>query len=165
MRLGKILHLLRISLLLHTTYTRGLYEMLILYNNRLLANNLHIVTGIKLKYMLQNATRSKKLVVIAVCSFLLLSSLGSFAQKSVYDVIPGSGPKKKPSSSAPGVIRGTDRKNDGVYTGRRSRRSLPPGQAKKIYGGSARDYAPGQEKRRKHHKKHHGHRHHHERED
>lgn len=26
---------------------------------------------------------------------------------------------------------------------------LPPGQAKKIYGGSARDYAPGQQK--KHH--------------
>lgn len=27
---------------------------------------------------------------------------------------------------------------------------LPPGQAKKIYGGSAKDYAPGQ--RKKHHR-------------
>ena len=26
---------------------------------------------------------------------------------------------------------------------------LPPGQAKKIYGGSARDYAPGQQKKNK----------------
>ncbi|MEO8516356.1 MAG: quinol oxidase subunit 4 [Flavobacterium sp.] len=29
-------------------------------------------------------------------------------------------------------------------------RRLPPGQAKKVYGGSARDYAPGQ--RKKHHR-------------
>lgn len=27
-----------------------------------------------------------------------------------------------------------------------NRKNLPPGQAKKIYGGSARDYAPGQNK-------------------
>ena len=26
---------------------------------------------------------------------------------------------------------------------------LPPGQAKKIYGGSAKDYAPGQQKKNK----------------
>jgi hypothetical protein len=26
-------------------------------------------------------------------------------------------------------------------------RRLPPGQAKKVYGGSARDYAPGQRKK------------------
>lgn len=48
------------------------------------------------------------------------------------------------------------------------RRGLPPGQAKKVYGGSARYYAPGQVKKRvyyyeyddrgrgyKKHKKHH----------
>ena len=27
-------------------------------------------------------------------------------------------------------------------------KTLPPGQAKKIYGGSAKDYAPGQVKKR-----------------
>ncbi|MDN3692994.1 quinol oxidase subunit 4 [Chryseobacterium tructae] len=27
-------------------------------------------------------------------------------------------------------------------------RKIPPGQAKKIYGGSAKDYAPGQVKKR-----------------
>jgi hypothetical protein len=31
--------------------------------------------------------------------------------------------------------------------GNRSK-TLPPGQAKKIYGGSAKDYAPGQVKKR-----------------
>ncbi|ASK29453.1 hypothetical protein CEY12_04755 [Chryseobacterium sp. T16E-39] len=54
------------------------------------------------------------------------------------------------------------------YHGHRGRR-LPPGQAKKVYGGSARYYAPGQVKKRvyyyeyddrgrgrhKEHKKHH----------
>jgi hypothetical protein len=29
-----------------------------------------------------------------------------------------------------------------------ARKNLPPGQAKKIYGGSAKDYAPGQVKKR-----------------
>ncbi|MCY0968292.1 hypothetical protein [Chryseobacterium wangxinyae] len=33
-------------------------------------------------------------------------------------------------------------------------RRMPPGQAKKIYGGSAKHYAPGQVKKRGHH--HHG---------
>jgi len=43
-------------------------------------------------------------------------------------------------------------------------RRLPPGQAKKVYGGSARHYAPGQVKKRIHYhgphkgpKKHKGH--------
>jgi len=30
-------------------------------------------------------------------------------------------------------------------------KTLPPGQAKKIYGGSAKDYAPGQVKKRRGH--------------
>lgn len=34
-----------------------------------------------------------------------------------------------------------DRRNNGKW--------LPPGQAKKVYGGSARDYAPGQQKKLK----------------
>lgn len=34
------------------------------------------------------------------------------------------------------------------------RRSMPPGHAKKYYGGSARDYAPGHNKYKKHHHKH-----------
>lgn len=36
---------------------------------------------------------------------------------------------------------------------------LPPGQAKKIYGGSAKDYAPGQQKKHKKHDNHDGHKH------
>lgn len=34
--------------------------------------------------------------------------------------------------------------NGGYY----QTKKLPPGQAKKIYGGSAKDYAPGQVKKR-----------------
>ncbi|WP_394343547.1 quinol oxidase subunit 4 [Chryseobacterium nakagawai] len=33
--------------------------------------------------------------------------------------------------------------NEGYQT-----KKIPPGQAKKIYGGSAKDYAPGQVKKR-----------------
>lgn len=32
-----------------------------------------------------------------------------------------------------------------------NRRNLPPGQAKKVYGGRAKDYAPGQQKKLKKH--------------
>lgn len=35
-----------------------------------------------------------------------------------------------------------------VYDQNGNQRRLPPGQAKKIYGGSAKDYAPGQVKKR-----------------
>lgn len=38
-------------------------------------------------------------------------------------------------------------RNGGVYT-TTGRTNLPPGQAKKIYGGEAKDYAPGQQKKR-----------------
>ncbi|WP_370901335.1 hypothetical protein [Chryseobacterium gossypii] len=56
--------------------------------------------------------------------------------------------------------------NEHYYHGRRG---LPPGQAKKVYGGSARYYAPGQVKKRVYvyeydgrgHRKHHGHKKHH----
>ena len=41
----------------------------------------------------------------------------------------------------PGIFGGND-----TYSG--NRRNLPPGQAKKIYGGSAKDYAYGQTKKR-----------------
>lgn len=33
-------------------------------------------------------------------------------------------------------------------TGYYQTKKIPPGQAKKIYGGSAKDYAPGQVKKR-----------------
>ncbi|MEO7393866.1 MAG: hypothetical protein ABIU11_02925 [Chitinophagaceae bacterium] len=33
------------------------------------------------------------------------------------------------------------------YTRRSNGKWMPPGQAKKVYGGSARDYAPGQQKK------------------
>lgn len=38
--------------------------------------------------------------------------------------------------------------NQTVYYPNNNQRKLPPGQAKKIYGGSAKDYAPGQVKKR-----------------
>lgn len=44
----------------------------------------------------------------------------------------------------PGILRG----NQTVYYPQRNDRKLPPGQAKKIYGGNAKDYAKGQQKKR-----------------
>ena len=38
--------------------------------------------------------------------------------------------------------------NNTVYYPNNNAKGLPPGQAKKIYGGSAKDYAPGQVKKR-----------------
>ncbi|WP_407482506.1 hypothetical protein [Elizabethkingia meningoseptica] len=38
------------------------------------------------------------------------------------------------------------RNNDYYYNGQQYKK-LPPGQAKKMYGGSAKDYAPGQQKK------------------
>lgn len=35
-----------------------------------------------------------------------------------------------------------------VSSGTAQRTNLPPGQAKKVYGGSAKDYAPGQQKKK-----------------
>ncbi|WOC50921.1 hypothetical protein BPO_0274 [Bergeyella porcorum] len=40
---------------------------------------------------------------------------------------------------------------DGVIVRTNNRKHLPPVQAKKVYGGDAKDYAPGQQKK-KHHK-------------
>ncbi|MEJ7675800.1 MAG: hypothetical protein WKF59_24615 [Chitinophagaceae bacterium] len=42
-----------------------------------------------------------------------------------------------------GTVRNSSNKN-------KNRKWLPPGQAKKIYGGKARDYAPGHNKNKKH---------------
>ena len=100
----------------------------------------------------------KKTRFLLLSATLILSVSASYAQKSIYDVVPGSGPKKtttdkRTGNSLPGVINGHD--NDYHETRRvyhRKRRNLPPGQAKKIYGGNATDYAPGQVK-----KHHHGH--------
>lgn len=83
-------------------------------------------------------------------ALLLIASFNASAQKkSVYDVIPGSGPKKTPTSKNVVIFGGRKtypRQNTyPVYTTRR--KNLPPGQAKKIYGGSAKDYAPGQVKK------------------
>jgi len=88
--------------------------------------------------------------------------------KSVYDVIPGSGPKKESSPNpVPDVNNRHDRRdddgdhehhrkdNDKEYNGKK--KHLPPGQAKKIYGGSATDYAPGQVKKKNHGEKNHHH--------
>jgi len=40
-----------------------------------------------------------------------------------------------------------DRRNHRRDNNNNNRQWLPPGQAKKIYGGSAKDYAPGQQKK------------------
>lgn len=84
----------------------------------------------------------------------MLFSINSYSQKSVYDVVPGSGPAKKKSSS--GSVYDVTRTPSHRSHGKKYRRNLPPGQAKKIYGGSATDYAPGQVKKRHHKHKHHG---------
>jgi hypothetical protein len=91
--------------------------------------------------------------VALLSAFLVIASFNATAQsKSVYDVIPGSGPKK--SSPAKDVVffpRKSSRANTyPVYN--HKKKNLPPGQAKKIYGGSATDYAPGQVKKHGHHK-------------
>ncbi len=44
----------------------------------------------------------------------------------------------------PGILG----RDNTVYNPNTNARRLPPGQAKKIYGGSAKDYAPGQVKKR-----------------
>jgi hypothetical protein len=44
----------------------------------------------------------------------------------------------------PGILG----RDNTVYNPNNNARRLPPGQAKKIYGGSAKDYAPGQLKKR-----------------
>ena len=117
--------------------------------------------------MNSHATQFKRAGMAAIFSFLLLGSINAAAQKSVYDVIPGSGPKKPKqttgNTSLPTVIYGDNRRGDDddrrdddrVFT-RRRRAHLPPGQAKKIYGGSATDYAPGQMKKREHGDDHEG---------
>ena len=107
----------------------------------------------------------KKTRFLFLSAALALSVSASYAQKSIYDVVPGSGPKKtspdkRRGTSVPGVINGHDdrRENRTVYHHRR-RKHLPPGQAKKIYGGEAKDYAPGQLKKHRHdddHDEHHG---------
>ncbi len=103
----------------------------------------------------------KKTGLAIISSFLLLIATNADAQKSIYKVIPGSGPKKTTKQGLPSIDKGKSDTTDeiGAYTVRR--RHLPPGHAKKIYGGAAKDYAPGQMKKRykkdsKHsqHKKH-----------
>ena len=49
----------------------------------------------------------------------------------------------------PNDDRTNDRRIKGKNKGRNTGAWLPPGQAKKIYGGSAKDYAPGQQKKGK----------------
>lgn len=39
-------------------------------------------------------------------------------------------------------------RNGQIYRMKSNAKQLPPGQAKKIFGGSAKDYAPGQVKKR-----------------
>lgn len=46
----------------------------------------------------------------------------------------------------PGILTGN--RNGDIYYPRNNRRNLPPGQAKKVYGGKATDYAKGQQKKR-----------------
>lgn len=110
--------------------------------------------------MIKICTKLQK-TAITVVTFLFLSTTIT-AQKSVYDVVPGSGPKKKTESKTVYDVtkKKTYEKKEGIYYPHRKRKNLPPGQAKKIYGGSATDYAPGQVKKKKGHRKHKKHHHH-----
>ncbi|MFT3682780.1 MAG: hypothetical protein QM791_21155 [Ferruginibacter sp.] len=106
-------------------------------------------------------TSYHKRYISILLAVMLLNAGGAFAQKSVYDVVPGSGPKErtvnKNDKSLPDIINDKDNRNDNdrVYKKIHKRKKhLPPGQAKKIYGGSAKDYAPGQVKKHKHKKWH-----------
>lgn len=94
-----------------------------------------------------NFTAIKKGQLILAIFLIVTGSVS--AQKSVYDVVPGSGPKKKETTTVEPRKREADDRNDKVYYGKRKYKRLPPGQAKKIYGGSATDYAPGKVKKRK----------------
>jgi len=113
-----------------------------------------------------------KIITLKKTRFLLLSAAfilsvsASYAQKSIYDVVPGSGPKKTSTgktneTTLPDIINGNDKNHHETKTVyHRKRRNLPPGQAKKVYGGRATDYAPGQVKKHHHghkNKNHHGH--------
>ena len=134
-----------------------------------------------------NSLHLKKTSFTVLSSFLLLASFSAVAQipgsssskpkkttsegsgKSVYDVIPGSGPKKttQPSGSGKSVYdvvpgsgpkktsanhpHGTKGRDHDQAHHNKKVKPLPPGQAKKIYGGSATDYAPGQVKKKEGH--------------
>lgn len=104
-------------------------------------------------------TNYKRKFISLLSAAVLLTSTSTFAQKdkSVYDVIPGSGPKKPTTEKTkeqklPDIINGKDNRDDGGVIYKERRKNLPPGQAKKIYGGRATDYAPGQVKKHRHHK-------------
>lgn len=106
-------------------------------------------------------------LIIALFSFALLASVTpGYAQKRLPDgtIIYGDGSRKLPNGTI--VYPNGSKRNTGginrtiegilhpnrnypVNTDRRgydNRGNLPPGQAKKIYGGSAKDYAPGHNK-------------------
>jgi hypothetical protein len=106
-------------------------------------------------------------LIVALFSFSLLASVTpGYAQRRLPDgtIIYGDGSRKLPNGTvvypngSNRNTRGVNRtiedilypnKNYPANTDRRgydNRRNLPPGQAKKIYGGSARDYAPGHNK-------------------
>ncbi len=105
--------------------------------------------------------------IIAVFSFVLLASITpGFAQKRLPDgtIVYGDGSRKLPNGTivypngSTRNTRGINRTIDGILhpnrnypvntdrRGNNNRNNLPPGQAKKIYGGSAKDYAPGHNK-------------------
>ena len=106
--------------------------------------------------------RKTSLIIISLS--LSVVSTPAVAQNNNADFPSVSKTKKEIKQGLPGVDKGQKNKEYeiGAYTTRR--RNLPPGQAKKIYGGSAKDYAPGQRNKgynkagkHKHHKKHWGH--------
>lgn len=103
----------------------------------------------------------KKTGLAIISSTLLLISADAVSQKSSHDVMPGSGSKKTIKQGLPAINKSRNDSTDeiGAYTTRRSQ--LPPGQVKKINGGDAKDYAPGQMKKQykkdgkhRHYKKH-----------
>ena len=109
-----------------------------------------------------SSIRKTSLLIVSLCLSVVLTT--AVAQNNNADVPLVSGTKIEIKQGLPGVDKGKKNKEDeiGAYTTRR--RNLPPGQAKKIYGGSAKDYAPGQTNKKynkagkyRHPKKHVGH--------
>jgi hypothetical protein len=108
-------------------------------------------------------TAYKRMGSAIIIGLLVTMSFNPAPQKGVYDVIAGSGPSKtrrapqpRNTGSGPNINRRHQGRegdhhgdNDREFKARR-RKHLPPGQAKKIYGGSAKEYAPGQQRKREH---------------
>jgi hypothetical protein len=115
---------------------------------------------------MKNVSKFFLVSCIAVCMSISASSIAQVKKYPDGTVIYPDGTRKLPNGTViykdktlaknsrislpDGSVIYPDGSRRYSHTRRQSRRWLPPGQAKKIYGGSATDYAPGQQKKWKH---------------